>query len=211
MHGMTMRVGEEVSTFATLPPETYMPTKSKPWRGIWCGDYSGHGCEFLVVLQPDEPIELPDGVATALERRRRNSSAESDGSWQTALSSQPPDVASANAQAVPEATFNYEHIFEDTEDLNLMNEMPAIIDAEYGESSRITKSEDGGNEDSYEGQLMAIKLTGDPNIPRGEYTFMAPDISDAALLRVANEEIFKGARVVRSVGHIAARDFRDGE
>jgi hypothetical protein len=209
IQGMTMRVGEEVSTYATLPPESYTPTKAKPWRGIWCGDYSGHGCEFLAVLQPEKTISLPEGIAAALERRRRSSSPDSEGSWQTAMSSQ--DAAAANYGAVPEPTFNYEHLFENTNDLDLSNEMHILGNSEYGESSRITTSSDGDSELSYEGQLMAIKLTGDPNIPRGEYTFIAPDVSDAGVLRVANEDIFKGARVVRSVGHIAARGFREGE
>lgn len=60
------------------------------------------------------------------------------------------------------------------------------------------------------GRLEAIKLTGDPNIPRGEYTFIAPDIGAGGFLRVADEEVFKGARVVRSAGHIAGRGFMEG-
>jgi hypothetical protein len=218
MAGLIARVGEDVSTYATLPPEAYTPTKSKPWRGIWCGDYSGHGCEFLVVLQPDVPVELPEGAYTALQRRR-SSSVESESSWQTALSTQQQqDPATANMIAALDMahneTFDYEHLFEGTTDLNLMNEMPISFDAEYApSSSRIAPEGDAGaheHEPDHKGQLMAVKLTGDPNIPRGEYTFLAPDISDAGLLRVADEEIFKGARIIRSVGHIAARGFRDG-
>jgi hypothetical protein len=66
------------------------------------------------------------------------------------------------------------------------------------------------DEHTYQGRIEAIKLTGDPNIPRGEYSFIAPDIGRDGLLRIAGEEMFRGARVVRSVGHIAARGFRDG-
>jgi hypothetical protein len=66
------------------------------------------------------------------------------------------------------------------------------------------------DEHTYRGRIEAIKLTGDPNIPRGEYSFIAPDIGRDGLLRIAGEEMFRGARVVRSVGHIAARGFRDG-
>jgi hypothetical protein len=86
-----------------------------------------------------------------------------------------------------------------------------------GHTSKPLTSSDAGPssassaEHNHEGQLLAIKLTGDPNIPRGEYTFVAPDVGDSGLLRVADEEIFRGARVVRSAGHIAARDFRDGK
>jgi hypothetical protein len=188
--GMTMRMGEDVATFATLPPETYMPTRAKPWRGIWCGDYSGHGCEFLAILQPDEDIELPEGAKRACNRRR-NSSVDS----------------------TPEE-FPYEEWFENTPDLNLLDDMPLSVEgAEFVTPSQTREDEvvASSSEEVHEGQLLAVKLTGDPNIPRGEYTFLAPDISDSGLLRVANEELFRGARVVRSAGHIAARDFRDGE
>jgi hypothetical protein len=61
------------------------------------------------------------------------------------------------------------------------------------------------------GRLEAIKLTGDPNIPRGEYTFIAPDIGHGGFMRIADEEVFRGSRIVRSAGHIAARGFRAGK
>jgi hypothetical protein len=59
-HSVSMRIGEDITTYATLPEECYTPTPQKPWQGIWCGDYAGHGCEFLVVTQPDEPRPLPE-------------------------------------------------------------------------------------------------------------------------------------------------------
>jgi len=65
--------------------------------------------------------------------------------------------------------------------------------------------------DAPTGRIEAIKLTGDMNIPRGEYSFIAPDIGHGGFVRVADEEIFKGARIVRSAGHLAQRGFRDGE
>lgn len=37
--GIGMRIGEDISTWATLPEECYTPTTQKPWQGIWCGDY----------------------------------------------------------------------------------------------------------------------------------------------------------------------------
>ncbi|KAH9892202.1 F-box domain-containing protein [Xylariomycetidae sp. FL2044] len=52
-----VHVGEEVVTYSTLDPYLYTPTAEKPWRGIWVGDYSGHGCEFLLINQPDGPGE----------------------------------------------------------------------------------------------------------------------------------------------------------
>lgn len=59
----------------------------------------------------------------------------------------------------------------------------------------------------YRGRLEAIKLTGDPNIPRGEYTFVAEDIGEAGLVRIAKEDQFKGARIVKSKGQLANRNF----
>ncbi|KAF2437163.1 hypothetical protein EJ08DRAFT_15368 [Tothia fuscella] len=186
------RVGEHVDTYATLPPESYTPTKAKPYRGIWVGDYSGHGCEFLAVLQPDIPQKLPDGALEAIEHNKRSVSPGSEASWRTALSSLENDDDSHSDM------FEHSPTADDS--------LPAV-DAKEVVSNRANKE----NMDIVEhtGQIMAIKLTGDPNVPRGEYTFIAPDISDNGLLRVAREEIFQDARIVRSVGHIAARGFRE--
>lgn len=37
--------------FANVPNETYQPTERKPYQGLWVGDYSGHGCEFILIRQ----------------------------------------------------------------------------------------------------------------------------------------------------------------
>ncbi len=131
-----IRIGEDVMTFSTLTEESYKPTKEKPWQGIWVGDYAGHGCEFLFVLQKDVEGPAPD---TMLDR------------------------------------------------------LP------------------GGTEidRSCTGRLEAIKLTGDNNVPRGEYTWIAEDIGTKGIIRIAQEDIFKGARVVRSRGNTAVRGYRN--
>ncbi|KAI9779401.1 MAG: hypothetical protein M1839_007366 [Geoglossum umbratile] len=138
-----VRMGEFVMTFSTLMPELWTPTEQKPWRGIWVGDYSGHGCEFLLLHQPDA-----------------------------------------------------------------MSQSLTLSEGE-GEGERGREEDDGGDNGIYQGRLEAIKLTGDPNIPRGEYSWIAEDIGKGGFLRVAEEEMFRGARIVKSKGHVASEGFRD--
>ncbi|OAX80421.1 hypothetical protein ACJ72_05247 [Emergomyces africanus] len=136
-----------VSTFASLQSELYTPTREKPYQGIWVGDYSGHGSEFLLVLQRDDPIV---------------------------------------------ASLDHEH-----------------LDTENDSSSSAPSSSASLSLPVPRGRLEAIKLTGDPNVPRGQITFFAEDIGPGGLIRIADEDLFKGARVVRSQGHIASTNFRD--
>ncbi|PGG97765.1 hypothetical protein GX51_07146 [Blastomyces parvus] len=136
-----------VSTYASLQPELYTPTREKPYQGIWVGDYSGHGSEFLLVLQRDGPF------APCLD-----------------------------------------------------DEQP---DAEDDSSSSTYSSSAGSSLPVPRGRLEAIKLTGDPNVPRGQISFLAEDIGPGGLIRIADESLFKGARVVRGQGHIASTNFRD--
>ncbi|KAI9766603.1 MAG: hypothetical protein M1840_006414 [Geoglossum simile] len=138
-----VRMDEFVTTFSTLLPELWTPTEQKPWRGIWVGDYSKHGFEFLLLHQPDA--------------------------------------------ASPAST---------------------TINGSGGEGG-----DDGsdGSDGVYQGRLEAIKLTGDPNVPRGEYSWIAEDIGRGGYLRVADEEMFRGARIVKSIGHVAREGFVDGE
>jgi hypothetical protein len=60
------------------------------------------------------------------------------------------------------------------------------------------------------GSLEAIKLTGDPNVPRGEISWISDDIGPDGLVRIAVERPFRGARMVRSRGHVAHLGFIDG-
>ncbi|UNI24833.1 hypothetical protein JDV02_010549 [Purpureocillium takamizusanense] len=142
--GLTgVHIGEEIITYSTLDPVLYTPTPTKPWRGIWVGDYSGHGCEFLLINQPDDP------PATDAELGLVRDDDETDESWE----------------------------------------------------KRRTEAR------MYRGRFEAIKLTGDPNVPRGEYTFVADDLGPKGFVGVAADEPFVGARVVHSQGHIAGTGF----
>ncbi|KAK5171806.1 uncharacterized protein LTR77_003442 [Saxophila tyrrhenica] len=159
--GMSIRMPEDISTYATLPRSCYMPTAEKPWQGIYCGDYSGHGCEFIVVRQltKDEAGPLPEGIDPL--------QGYFQGNDRPVLASNPDEDWSTQA--------------------------------------------DSDREDAPTGRIEAIKLTGDINIPRGEHTFIAPDIGHAGLVRIADEEVFRGARIVRSAGHIAHHGFQMDE
>ncbi|KAK8254039.1 hypothetical protein IWZ00DRAFT_217097 [Phyllosticta capitalensis] len=215
--GTTTRVGEEVTTFATLDAEVYTPTPQKPWRGIWCGDYAGHGCEFLVVMQPENPAPLPPGAQRAIANARRNSSVSSINSFASAQSHQNTAAASTTSSGT---VFNLD-ADDGSDDAAYPPVGPYVPPASYSNSAQQGHRQDsvtGAKDDFvdydpsiYSGRIEAVKLTGDPNIPRGEYTFIAPDIGPDGFYRVAHEKIFQGARVVRSVGHIAARGFRDDE
>jgi hypothetical protein len=142
---MGLHIGEEITTYATLDPELYTPTARYPYRGIWVGDYSGHGCEFLLVHQP----EREDDDSDLLPRRE----GETDEGY---------------AQRKIDETV-------------------------------------------HRGRLEAIKLTGDPNVPRGEYTFVVEDLGPAGFVRTIQEAPFQGARVVKSKGHVANTGFVNGK
>jgi hypothetical protein len=143
-HGTGSRLGESVDTYATLDPKLYTPSEHKPFRGIFVGEYGGHGTEFVLVTQPDD-----------------------------------------------DAPFDHAAI------IQAENETPE----EFQERKKTAQI--------YRGSLQAIKLTGDPNVPRGEYTFKVEDLSK--ILRTATEEPFEGAKVVEGMGHIAEQMFKEGE
>ena len=211
-----MKMGEDVMTWATLPGHCYKPTARKPYQGIWVGDYNGHGCEFLVVIQrsPDEAAGMMP-VQTMPERWMLGRAGVNalDGltieAW-LGLYGQ-----GGGAQGGEDETETAEEEDEEGE-VGDQDGMEGIEDTsnfapttpELGPSSE----EEWERENPGEvGRLDAIKLTGDENIPRGEPSWIAEDIGRGGLLRVADERMFRGARVVKSAGHIAARGFASGE
>ncbi|EME89418.1 uncharacterized protein MYCFIDRAFT_124198, partial [Pseudocercospora fijiensis CIRAD86] len=177
---------KDITTYASMPASCYTPTPQKPWQGIWCGDYSGHGCEFLVITQPDPDQEspLPSRMDWLREwfRGGRRGSVGSNQSFVTAME---------ELLDLPEGTLT-----------------EAGTDVGYDSPPASPSSAMHDIEDPPTGRIEAIKLTGDPNIPRGEYTFIAPDIGRGGFIRIADEEMFQGARVVRSAGHMAGRGFQ---
>ena len=144
---MRLHIGEEISTYATLDPKLYTPTARYPYRGIWVGDYSGHGCEFLLVHQPER------------------------------------DAADFDPDMIPRRE--------------------GETDEEYAQRKI--------DEDVYRGRLEAIKLTGDPNVPRGEYTFVVDDLGSEGFVKTIQQAPFQGARVVKSKGHVAGTGFVNGK
>ena len=180
-----VRVGEDVMTFSTLPAESYTATEQKPWQGIWVGDYSGHGCEFLVVLQRDiDPSVKPISPTT----------------W----TMDSPEVSDVSSDRDLEYEFQHD---QDSAEASQSQAEESGIAVDLTASMNFPGAED---DPTCRGRLEAIKLTGDPNVPRGEFTWIAEDIGPKGLVRVAHEQMFKGARVVRSLGHCAARGFRNG-
>jgi len=133
-----------IQTYGAVP--NCAPTASKPFSGIWVGDYNGHGNEFVAFLQPDD-FELP---VLALE---------------------------------------------------------ALPDCGWYQDQQITSKDESNHEPSpkYKGSIVGVKLTGDSNVPRGEYTFIVPHLNRP--IRIADERTFNGATVVGGLGHIAGRGF----
>ena len=155
-----VRVGEEASTWSTIDPVLYTPTKEKPYQGIFVGDYAGHGCEFLLVTQTDKAPDPPDQMPSSIY---------------------------------------YNHL------------SPAAFQA-IADMDRIRPRDDAADADGggLSGAIEAIKITGDVNIPRGQHTFIADDIGPNGLVRIADEPPFRGARIVKSRGHVANRGFQQG-
>ena len=310
------RIGEDVATWATLPEDCYMPTAEKPWQGIWVGDYEGHGCEFVVIVQklpqeqedslphvvarpgpgddgyvpgppPDlglitiDPDDEPFGDGDMMSDDEWTSTmapgpqqpqdltqellalAEDDSEEeQEQQAAQPPDLTQelltlagddseeeqereAAQMQVAEAAQQPDH---DPGQASVQplhqqpNHQPTPAPTQaaqppfsHGQSSQgagvvtatnyygispfddeETKSQSSEAAFSVDppgcsGRLEAIKLTGDVNVPRGEYSWVAKDIGSGGYLRTEKTGPFKGARIVESLGHLAGQNYTRGE
>ena len=197
-----IRMGEDVLTFSTLLEDSYTPTENKPWQGIWVGDYSGHGCEFLLVLQKDhDPGVRPIRASH----------------WS------PFPLPSSTDEEDEADDLDFDPVGESSSSSGF-----SVYNTGYPADNPLIEEPDDNPVPSCRGRLEAIKLTGDPNVPRGQYTWIAEDIGPRGFIRQADEQMFKGARVVRSLGmgirrsifgsanvlylgHCAARHFKHGK
>jgi len=194
---MGVRLGEEVSTWSTLPRELYTPTPQKPYQGIWVGDYAGHGCEILLLIHTPTAPPLPtrresfnDLFGPILGRDIDNDSDEEFDEAMNGIADPSP-----NPHPSPYGVFYG----------SSSNQHPTPLAPNRGSSDAHT------HEGGHHGALQAIKLTGDINIPRGQHTFIADDLGVRGYIRHATESPFEGARIVQSRGHVAGRAFTEGE
>ena len=197
-----VRLGEEVATWSTLPRHIYTPTPDKPYQGIWVGDYAGHGCEFLLLIQTPTAPPLParrepfnDLFGPILGRDLDD---ESDDEFDETLNG----IADPSSPSSIASVFGFSPAGPSTAPTEPPNS---------NSSPSNSRAEAHAPEPGHSGALQAIKLTGDINVPRGQHTFIADDLGPSGYIRHATERPFEGARIVKSRGHVAGRGFVEGE
>jgi hypothetical protein len=188
---------DQTWVFSTLDPALYTPTKDKPFQGIWVGDYNVHKCEFLLFLQRDagEPAPLTNNARRHLRAMLGGARIFQETPYDFINDE---DETAAATEAAEEEVVLLNGQFEDA------FERASLPD---GQASNEVEEYNGV---TFQGRLEGIKLTGDPNIPRGEISFVAEDIGPRGLMGVSQDEEFRDARVVKCKGHIAFQQYTDG-
>ncbi|KAL2268408.1 hypothetical protein VTJ83DRAFT_3254 [Remersonia thermophila] len=183
---------EEVTTYATLDPALYTPTRRRPLRGIWVGDYGVHGCEFLLLHQPDDDDDADDDNDNH-DAADADEDDDDEGEEAEASKSEPKPEAAGEGDGL-----EGDH-------------------ATASDPSSPTKTQKNPAKHKrsqypvFRGRLEAIKLTGDSNVPRGQASFVVDDLGEGGFVGVADEGPFAGARRVKSKGHIARAGFTSDE
>ena len=179
-----MDMPQEVETWSTLDAALYTPTPEKPYQGIWSGSYGDHGIEFLLVMQRET-------VADELQNAPMGTLVDEDSRLDLLM-----DGLGIQKNA---------EVGETSPNMNVPGNM-ADDDPQTGETTS-AKEKDGSF--ACGGRIEAVKLTGDSNVPRGEYSWIANDIGPAGFVGIG-KVAFPGVRVVRSQGHLASPGFQDG-
>jgi hypothetical protein len=183
------------------------------------GDYGVHGCEFLLMHQPDVGEEEDE------EDEDDNDSDSDAGSDDTITATEPEfldedpehDWAATSSQSTSSAIGEGEDETNPSSSSNHANtnatwwkKQPRQKTTAAAAARKNKTKNENKKAPIYRGRLEAIKLTGDSNVPRGEPSFVVDDLGDGGFVGLGEEAPFTGARRVRSKGHIARAGFTSG-